>query len=125
MQFLHEDDLVEIIASLIGNPVSGTYNVANDGEIKYSEIAGLAGKRMMCFPDGLIHPLLDITWKLRWQSASPAAGLEFIKYPPLVSTEALKTRVNFRFRYSSRESIAALLKQGNSNTGSPDGPMPR
>jgi UDP-glucose 4-epimerase len=109
MQFVHEDDLIELITTLINRPVPGIYNVANDGEIKYSEIAELAMKRMVCLPEKLIHPILGLSWKLHLQNASQAIGLEFIKYPPVVSTEALKTKMNFRFHYSSREAVAAFL----------------
>ena len=38
---VHEDDLIELFATLITRPVPGIFNVANDGEIKYSEIAKL------------------------------------------------------------------------------------
>jgi UDP-glucose 4-epimerase len=109
MQFVQEDDLVELVTRLIVKPVPGIYNVASDGEIKYSEIAKLAGKKMLVFPEKLIHPLLSLSWKLHLQSQSPAIGIEFIKYPPLISTETLKNDVKFRFRYSSKEAVATYL----------------
>ncbi len=109
MQFVHEDDVIELLAALITRPVPGIYNVAGDGEIRYREIARMAKKRIIFLPEKLLHPLLGLTWKLHLQNESPAAGLEFIKYPPIVSTEALKTKMNFRFSYSSREALAAFL----------------
>lgn len=111
MQFVQEDDLIELVTRLIVKPVPGIYNVANDGEVKYSEIAKLAGKKMLVLPEKLIRPLLALSWKLHLQSQSPAVGLEFIKYPPIVSIEALKNKLDFRFRYSSREAIATYLKK--------------
>ncbi len=109
MQFVHEDDLFELVAKVVLEQTSGIYNVANDGEIKYSDIATLAHKRMIVLPDGFIRTILSLTWKLRLQSQSPAAGLEFIKYPPVVSTQALKSKTGFRFKYTTREAVAAYL----------------
>ncbi|MBN1189261.1 MAG: NAD-dependent epimerase/dehydratase family protein [Dehalococcoidales bacterium] len=111
MQFVHEDDVVNLVQSLVVRPVPGVFNVAGSGEIRYSEIARLAGKRMIVIPEKMIRPLLALSWKLHLQSQSPPVGLNFIKYPPLVSTEALETRVNFRFRYSTREAVASFLQR--------------
>ncbi len=109
MQFVHEDDVVDLVQSLVMRPIPGTFNVAGRGEIKYSEIARLSGKKMMVVPEGLVHPLLSLSWKLRLQKQSPPAGLEFIKYPPLVNTGALESRLDFRFRYSTREAVESFL----------------
>jgi nucleoside-diphosphate-sugar epimerase len=111
MQFVQEDDLVELMLKLISKPVEGTYNVANDGEIRYNEIAKLAGKRMIVLPERLVRPLLSFSWSLRLQTKSPPVGLGFIKYPPLVSTRSLKKNIQYSFRYSTREAIISYLKK--------------
>jgi UDP-glucose 4-epimerase len=117
MQFVHEDDLVRLIGMLMVDSVPGIYNVAGDGEIKYTDIAGLVGKRMLAAPESLVRPLLGFSWKLHLQSQSPPPGLEFIKYPPLVNTQALKDRTGFRFGYSSREAVAAYTGLGHGRFG--------
>ena len=109
LQFAHEDDLVELLSKVVMERISGVYNVPINGEIKYSEIASLANKQMIVLPDAFIRPLLSLSWKLHLQNQSPAVGLEFIKYPPVVSTEALKKQTGFRFDHTSRESVAAYL----------------
>ncbi len=86
MQFVHEDDLVQLMQQMIVRPVPGIFNVAGEGTIKYSEIAGMTGKRRLVLPEGLVRPLLSLSWRLHLQNRSPPVGLEFIKYPPLVST---------------------------------------
>jgi len=111
MQFIHEDDLADLVARLVLSPVAGTFNTAGEGVVKYSEIASLAGKRKIVLPEYLIRPLLVLGWKLRLQEQSPAVGLEFINYPPLVDTRGLKAAVGFRFKYTGREAVLAYLKQ--------------
>jgi len=111
MQFVHENDLMDLMSRLILNHIPGIYNIAGDGVIKYSEIAKLAGKKMLILPEWFIRPLLKISWKLHLQNQSPQAGLEFIKYPPIVDTEAIKNRIKFQFQHTSREAVAAFLNR--------------
>lgn len=114
MQFVHEDDLTNLMLTLLKQGKGGIFNVAGDGEIRYSHIARMIGKRMITLPEVMLRPLMGLSWTLRLQRESPASGLEFIKYPPLVSTEKVQAETGFRFRYSSQDVIAAYrLSQGS------------
>jgi UDP-glucose 4-epimerase len=110
LQFTHEDDLIDIMGVCLAQRKGGIYNVAGEGTLKYSEVAQMAGKRLLKLPEPLLKTAISLSWRMHLQSASPASGLEFIKYPPVVSTEKLKTELGFRFRYSSREALASFVK---------------
>ncbi len=109
MQFVHEDDLVEVIITFLSQRKAGIFNVAGDGEIRYSEIARLSGRKTITLPERLLGSLMGFSWKLRLQNESPTSGLEFIKYPLIVSTEKLKSELGFHFRYSSRDAVASFV----------------
>lgn len=109
MQFVHEDDLVEIIVTFLNQKKAGIFNIAGDAEVRYSQIASLCGRRIMAFPERLLRLLMGFLWALHLQSESPASGLEFIKYPPIMSTEKIKSELGFQFRYSSKEAVASFL----------------
>lgn len=109
MQFVHEDDLVELLVTFLGQKKAGIFNVAGDGDIRYGGIAKLCQRRTVALPEKVLRLLMGASWTLRLQDESPASGLEFIKYPPLVSTEKLRSEVGFQFRYSSRDAIASLV----------------
>jgi UDP-glucose 4-epimerase len=109
LQFVHEDDLIELIMTLLSQRRAGIFNVAGDGEIRYTQVAALSGRRTITLPDKMLRFLMGFSWALHLQSESPASGLEFIKYPPIVSTEKLKREVGFQFRYSSREAVTAFV----------------
>ncbi|MBI4187144.1 MAG: NAD-dependent epimerase/dehydratase family protein [Chloroflexi bacterium] len=109
MQFVHEDDLIELMAILLHRQQGGIFNVAGEGEVRYSDVIALAGRKAITLPGWLLRPLMGLSWTLRLQKESPPSGLEFIKYPPLVSTEKLKREVGFQFRHSSREAVASFL----------------
>jgi UDP-glucose 4-epimerase len=109
MQFVHEDDLIELFLTVLAQKKAGIFNVAGDGEIRYREVAGLSGKRRLALPEKPLRLLMGLSWALRLQSESPASGLEFIKYPPIISTEKLKRELGFRFGRSSREALLSFL----------------
>lgn len=111
MQFVHEDDLAEIIATFLIRPKAGIFNVSGDGEIRYSEVARLRGKRSIALPEKLLRLLMGFSWMLRLQNESPVSGLEFIKYPPIVSTQKLKSELGFKFKYSSRDALLSFLER--------------
>ena len=47
MQFVHEDDLINLIGIFIAQGKGSIYNVAADGVLKYSEVAQLLRKRLL------------------------------------------------------------------------------
>ena len=114
MQFVHEDDLTNLLGAFVTRPKEGIFNIAGDGVLKYSEVAGLMGKKLLKLPGKLLEGVIAFSWAAHLQSASPAGGLEFIKYPPVVSTDKLKRELGFNFQYSSKEallSFAGAVKQ--------------
>ena len=83
--------------------------MAGKGELRYSEVAGLVGKKLLRLPDGLLKFLIRMSWALHLQSESPASGLEFVKYPPVVSTDKLVKETGFRFHYSTEEALSSFV----------------
>jgi UDP-glucose 4-epimerase len=113
MQFVHEDDLISIINLFIEQGKGGIYNVAGEGVLKYSEVARRLRKRLIKLPRILLEKVIALSWATHLQSASPASGVEFIKCPPVVSTEKLKKELGFEFQYSSQEALAAFAEHFN------------
>ncbi|MFC1924925.1 NAD-dependent epimerase/dehydratase family protein [Chloroflexota bacterium] len=109
IQFVHEDDLTEVMVNFLSQRKAGIFNVAGDGEIRYSEVAELSRKKVIALPGILLYIVMGLSWKLRLQSESPTSGLGFIKYPPVVSTEKIKNELGFRFNYSSRDALLSFL----------------
>jgi len=109
MQFVHEDDIARLVMILLRQKRPGIFNVAGNRSVLYSELAKLAGKRMLCLPGWLLGLLMHITWALRLQSESPVSGLEFIKYPEVVSTEKLRRETGFEFIYSSKDAVTSFV----------------
>jgi len=109
MQFVHEDDLVNLMARLLARRKGGIFNVAGSGTLRYSEVARLLGKKLLKLPGWLMELSIRLSWAMHLQSASPV-GVSFLKYPPVVSTARLAGEVGFKFRYSSREALASFVR---------------
>lgn len=109
LQFVHEDDIADLLVTLLKQKLSGAFNAAGDGWLSYKDVIAATGKRCIVLPAGLISPILAVTWTLRLQVQSPPGGLEFIKYPAVLSTDKLKEASDFKFRYNSRDALMSYL----------------
>ena len=110
LQYLHEDDLADILTMLILKEQPGIYNAAGDGTLSYKEVIEITGRPCIVLPSWFITPILSITWDLHLQSASPPGGLDFIKYPVVLSTEKLKKETGYQFRYTTKDTLMAFLE---------------
>lgn len=105
MQFIHLDDLLEVLELCLLEPVPGVFNVTGEGTIARSEIARIAGRHPVPMPASLLALIAQVTWMLRLQSDSPACGLAMARWPWVASNEKLARETGFRPRYTSREAL--------------------
>jgi UDP-glucose 4-epimerase len=62
LQFVHEEDVVRAIMFVLDHDLDGTYNVAGDGLLPWSEVAAMCDKRLAPLPPvgrGLVGALLS------------------------------------------------------------------
>ena len=107
-QFIHEDDLVEVVTVLLKQKQKGVFNVAGEGGLRYTEMIKAVGKRSIALPAGLLSRFTRLSWQLHLQSRSPG-GVEILKYPIVVNTEKVRKATGFEFRYSGREAFMSFL----------------
>ena len=111
MQFLHERDAARIIAVCLFKGVHGIYNIAGRDAIRWSEMAEMAGRRLIRMPAPLLYRLASLSWTLRLQSRSPACGLNFIRYPWLVNAQKIAEEHGIIPEYTSREAWQAFISE--------------
>ncbi len=110
VQYVHEEDLIELLTVALERRPPGVFNVAGDGLMVYSDVAKLAHRRMAAIPKTLLGGLIDLTWALRLQSESTSSGLDFIAYPWVATNGRFKAETGFDYRYSSRDAVQAYVK---------------
>ncbi len=111
VQYLHEDDLTDLLVRALERRVAGVYNVAGDGTVPYTQVARLARRPMVAAPKALLGCLMDATWKLRLQAQSHSGGLDFIAYPWVASNERFCKATGFAYRYSTEATIRAFVER--------------
>ena len=105
-QFAHEDDVVHALEHAVKERVPGTFNVAGDGVLALSEVAGLLGK-----PYAPVLPFwgtgLAASALRRVGVNIPAEALNQLRFGRGVDNRRLKA-TGFRYQYTSREAVLKL-----------------
>jgi UDP-glucose 4-epimerase len=109
-QFIHEDDLAEVVTILLKQKQRGIFNVAGEGGLRYTEMIAASGKPSISLPAGLLKFFTNISWKVRLQSRAPGGGMELLKYPVVISTEKVQKTTGFKFRHSGTEAFMSFIE---------------
>ena len=104
-QFVHEDDLIEIMARLLEQKKAGKYNVGGDGEVSPEDMVRIMGNIPVQLPFPLVYHINSIAWLLRMSFLTefPSPALNMIRYPWVVSNDKLKKEIDFAYQYTSLE----------------------
>ncbi len=108
-QFVHEDDVVNALAHVVENDLPGVFNVAADGVLTLSEVAGLLGKTYL----PLLPPWgtgLAALAARRLGLQLPPEVLRQLRYGRGIDNRKFKA-TGFRYRYTSREAVLKLGEQ--------------
>lgn len=118
MQFIHEEDLLDLLKLSLSEPFPGVYNVAGAGTVPYSHITRVAGRRAIPLPASILYPMTQASWVLRLQSDSPACGLDMIRWPWLADIGKLQRETGWVPQYTAQQALEAstLAKQTASDT---------
>ena len=102
-QFVHEDDVVHALEHAVAHRVPGTYNVAGDGVLALSEVAGLLGKPyapvLPPWGTGLATSVLK-----RIGLNIPPENLNQMRFGRGVDNRRYKA-AGFRYQHTSREAV--------------------
>jgi UDP-glucose 4-epimerase len=108
IQFVHENDVVSSILFVLENQVPGVYNVAGDGQLPWSEVAKIAGKRTVPMPPFGIGLAMAPLRRLGLVDLPPEL-IDVLKYGRGVDNRRLK-RAGFNYRYTSAGTVHSFTK---------------
>jgi UDP-glucose 4-epimerase len=104
IQFLHEDDAVEILRRAVVAPVPGTFNVAGDGIVYLSQAIRMCGKVPLPVPSAAIGPIGSLVRRTGLVDFS-SEQLAFLLYGRVADVHAMKTVFGFTPRYTTRQAL--------------------
>jgi UDP-glucose 4-epimerase len=111
MQFVHEDDVAQLLSLLIEKRVPGAFNVAGDGLPRVSEVGAMIGKRTVKVSRWLCYAFIRLLWHLRVKSVEAPAGIvDYGAYPWVLDTTRAKKLLGWKPRYSSKETIRIMFE---------------
>lgn len=110
--FIWDQDVIAIIRKGLDSGAQGIYNLAGDGALSLSEIAGILGKPYRPLPAGLISGALRILKPLGLSQYGPEQ-LDFLRYRPVLNNRRLKEEFGYQPRYTSREAFMAFIEARN------------
>ncbi|MGQ0826596.1 MAG: NAD-dependent epimerase/dehydratase family protein [Actinomycetota bacterium] len=108
VQFVHEDDVVDGLMYATNNDVPGVYNVAGDGNIPWSEVCAIVGKRRIGLPPVLTTWAAEPVRLLRVWDLPPEA-LAVLRYGRSIDNTRYK-RAGFRYRYTTAGTVEAFAQ---------------
>jgi UDP-glucose 4-epimerase len=107
-QLVHEDDVVAALLFAIDREVPGIYNVAGDGQIPWSEVIAIAGKRGIPMPPFGIAVATDPLQRLGLVDFAPEI-IELLKYGRGIDNRAFKD-AGFRYQHTSAGAVEAFVQ---------------
>jgi UDP-glucose 4-epimerase len=107
VQFVHEDDVVRSIVFALEHEVAGTYNVAGDGLVPWTEVAGRCGKPLVPLPPLGRHLLSAPLARLGIDL--PPETLDLLTYGRGVDNRRLK-EAGFAYELTSAGTVRAFAE---------------
>ncbi len=108
LQFVHEDDVVGALMYATMHDTPGVFNVAGDGNLPWSDVCAIVGKRRIALPPIFTAFANEVPRALRMWDLPPEA-LMLLRYGRSVDNSRFK-RAGFRYRYSSAGTVEAFAQ---------------
>jgi UDP-glucose 4-epimerase len=108
-QFIHEDDVVGVLAHSVRHELPGAYNAAADGVLSLSEVVSLLGKPLLPVlpPWGTVFAAMQLR---RLGVKVPVEMLRDLRYGRGLDNRRLKA-AGYSYRYTTREAVQKLRAQ--------------
>ncbi len=107
-QLVHEDDVVAAFLFALERRLAGIYNVAGDGQIPWSEITAIVGKRGIAMPPFGIEMATEPLRRLGLVDLPPEL-VDLLKYGRGLDNRRFK-EAGFRYRHTSAGAVQAFAE---------------
>ena len=108
VQFVEEDDVVRAIQHVMARTLTGVYNVAGDGRLPWSEVASIAGRRLVPMPPVLTRAAAAPLARLGIVQLPPEL-LDLLRYGRGIDNRRLK-RTGFQYRYTTAGAVESFVR---------------
>jgi UDP-glucose 4-epimerase len=121
LQFIHEDDGVEVLRRMAVEDHPGTYNVAGDGVVLLSQALRRGGRPILRLPAPALQMLGDVGRRFGGLKGFSPELLRWLTYGRVLDTELLAKELSWRPKYSTEEAFADFADSQGLGHGLPLG----
>lgn len=116
-QFVHEDDLVNIMALVLEKRIGGIYNVTGDGTMTFTEMVKRMDNICIPLPWWLLYPLNNLFWFLRFSFITkfPSPSMRMMVNPWIAKNEKLIRETGYKFSYDTRGAFEEFTRSAKIN----------
>jgi UDP-glucose 4-epimerase len=111
LQFVHEDDAIEVLYRAVRERHPGVFNVAGHGVVPLSQALRLVGKPSIPVILPLVSPIANAVRRLRVVDFA-TDQLRYLLFGRVADTTRLKEEFGFAPAYSTREALLDLVRSG-------------
>lgn len=109
MQFVHEDDAIEVLRQAVVQGPRGTFNVSGDGVLLLSQAARRAGRPIVPVPSPAVNTVGGLIRRLGVTDYTPEQ-LRFIVHGRAVDTTRLREEFGYTPRYTTAEAFEDFVR---------------
>ncbi|MEU5876859.1 NAD-dependent epimerase/dehydratase family protein [Spirillospora sp. NPDC047279] len=109
LQFVHEDDGVEVLRRMTVEDHPGTFNVAGDGVMLLSQALRRAGRPYVPMPAPSVSVLGDVGRRFGGLSGFSPELLRWLMYGRVIDTGRLESELSWRPKYGSEAAFADFV----------------
>ena len=111
-QYVHEDDVINVMAMLLEKGKGGIFNVTGEGTMSFREMIKMLGNFMIPVPWFLIFPLNNLAWFLRltFITKFPSPAMRVMVNPWIATSDKLKRETGYKFQYDTKSAFKAFVE---------------
>jgi UDP-glucose 4-epimerase len=111
-QFVHEEDLIHIMALLLEKKIGGAFNVTGEGTMTFPEMIKKLGNIRLPIPWPIIYPLNHLAWlfRLSFITRFPSPPMRMMVYPWIADSKKLREATGYKFKYDTRSAFEDFVK---------------
>lgn len=113
-QFVHEDDLVDLIEKSLQSDVRGPFNATPDDWLPWREIWSRSGKQLVNFPWPSARLIFGLLWRMeRLGCVTHLGQVNLIRFPLVASNQKARQELGWQPAYTTLQTVQSFLKGEN------------
>ncbi len=113
-QFVHEDDLVDLIGKCLRSDVRGAFNATPNDWLPWREIWGSVGKKLLNFPWPAARLIFGLLWRMeRLGYVTHPGQVNLTRFPLVASNEKARRQLGWQPAYTTLQTVQSFLARGN------------